>query len=298
MSTGARFPIVGIGASAGGLRALEDLFKTIPADSGMAFVIVTHLAPDRESFLADILARHSDRPLQVARDDQKVEANRIYVLPPNASLTIAEGRLRLAETERGHHERAPIDIFFASLAKDCGEYAVGIILSGSGHDGVLGVKAIKERGGLVMAQASDGATPSFADMPDSAIASGAVDFAVTVEGMAAKLAENARNLRILDGLAELPAPDGGQSDDEAREAVYAVLRAQTGHDFGGYKTRTFLRRVQRRMQAQHCATMADYVGILERQPDEAMALFRDRKAPKHRRLPERIADEQIARPVG
>jgi two-component system CheB/CheR fusion protein len=241
----------------------------------MAFVIVTHLAPDRESFLAEILARHSDLPLQVARDDQKVEANRIYVLPPNASLTIAEGRLRLAETERGHHERAPIDIFFASLAKDCGEYAVGIILSGSGHDGVLGVKTIKERGGLVMAQASDGSTPSFADMPDSAIASGAVDFAVTVEGMAPKLAENARNLHILDGLTEQSAPDRSQSDDEAREAVYAALRAQTGHDFGGYKTRTFMRRVQRRMQVHHCVTMADYVGLLERQPDEAMALFRD-----------------------
>lgn len=275
MSAAAPFPIVGIGASAGGLHALEDFFKHVPAQPGMAFVVLTHLAPDRDSYLTEILARHTELPVQVATDDQKVEINRVYVLPPNASLTIAGGRLRLNEAEPGCHERSPIDVFFASLAKDCGEYAVGIILSGSGHDGVLGVKAIKEQGGLVLAQASGGSPPSFADMPDSAIASGVVDFAVAVEGMAAKLEENARNLQLLDVLAEKTGSSEGEADKKAQEAIYALLRAQTGHDFGGYKTRTFLRRVQRRMQTHHCATVADYVGVLERQPEEATALFRD-----------------------
>ncbi len=274
MPTAARFPIVGIGASAGGLRALEDLFKTIPADAGMAFVIVTHLAPDRESFLSDILARHTELVVEVARDGARVAPDHVYVLPPKASLTIAEGLLRLREFEPGRHERTPIDVFFASLAQDCGEYSVGVVLSGSGHDGVLGVKAIKERGGLVLAQASDGSGPGFADMPDSAIASGLVDFAVPVDAMAAKLVENARGFETLDRLVENQ-PAGDRAIIGAREAIYAGLRAQTGHDFSGYKTRTFMRRVQRRMQVNRCDNLADYVKLLQGQPDEATALFRD-----------------------
>jgi two-component system, chemotaxis family, CheB/CheR fusion protein len=276
MRTDAPFPIVGIGASAGGLRALEDFFKTIPAQPGMAFVVVTHLAPDRESFLTDILARHTDLPVHVACDGQKVEQDAVYVLPPNASMTIAGGLLRLRQTEPGEHERNPIDVFFASLAEDCGEYSVGMVLSGSGHDGVLGVKAIKELGGLVLAQSSGGSGPGFADMPDSAIASGLVDFAVPVEAMAPLLEENARGFTQIDRLAGAR-PSGDQHEVENEECgqIYAILRAQTGHDFSGYKTRTFLRRVQRRMQVHHCEALADYVGLLQRQPDEAPALFRD-----------------------
>jgi two-component system CheB/CheR fusion protein len=201
MKIDAPFPVVGIGASAGGLRALEDFFKALSANPGMAFVIITHLAPDRESFLTDILARHTSLSVEVAHEAQLVEQDSVYVLPPNASLTIANGLLRLRETEPGRHERNPIDVFFASLAQDCCEYAVGIILSGSGHDGVLGVKAIKEQGGLVLAQAADDSGPGFAGMPDSAIASGLVDFAVPVDSMAAKLMENARSFEKLDGLA-------------------------------------------------------------------------------------------------
>lgn len=272
MPSDSRFPIVGIGASAGGLRALEDFFRAIPSHPGMAFVVVTHLAPDRESFLTDILARRTDLRVEVAHDGQRVEPDGIYVLPPHASLTIAGGVLRLRQTDQGQHERAPIDVFFASLAQDRGEYAVGVVLSGSGHDGVLGVKAIKEHGGLVLAQASDGSGPGFADMPDSAIASGLVDFAVPVDAMAEKLAENAHSVQMLDRLDESPSDD---AIADAREAIYAILRAQTGHDFGGYKTRTFLRRVQRRMEVHHCAALADYVVVLRRQPEEATALFHD-----------------------
>jgi two-component system CheB/CheR fusion protein len=276
MKSDAPFPVVGIGASAGGLRALEDFFKAVPDDSGMAFVVITHLAPDRASFLTDILARHTGTAVEAACDDKKVEPNRIYVLPPNASLTIADGRLRLRETEPSSHERNPIDVFFSSLALDCGERAVGVILSGSGHDGVLGVKAIKEQGGLVLAQAEGPSGPGFPGMPDSAIASGLVDFAIPLEAMAEKLAENARNLDVVDILARKQLKgDDDRANSDAREAIYAVLRAQTGHDFSGYKTRTFIRRVQRRMQVHHCEALADYARLLQRKPEEATALFRD-----------------------
>ncbi|HEY8125350.1 MAG TPA: chemotaxis protein CheB [Methylocystis sp.] len=275
MASESPFPIVGIGASAGGLRALEQFFETVTADLGMAFVIITHLAPDRESFLTDILARHTSLTVHVASDGQKVEPNSVYVLPPNASLTISGGALRLRQIEHGHSERSPVDVFFSSLAQECGEYAVGIVLSGSGSDGVLGIKAIKEQGGLVLAQSSDGTQPSFSGMPDSAIASGLVDFAVPVEDMAAKLAENRQSIGLVDALAGNGAPVGDHPDAKSIEMLYAVLRTQMGHDFSGYKKRTFIRRVHRRMQINHCDTLKGYVDLLQRDHEEPARLFRD-----------------------
>ncbi len=275
MSKDEQFPIVGVGASAGGLRALEILFKDMPAEPGMAFVVITHLAPDRESMLTEILARHAAMPVISAQNGQEVEPNRIYVLPPASILSIKDRRLQLREMDAPHHERTPIDIFFSSLAQDCGEYAVGVVLSGSGRDGVLGVKAIKEHGGVTLAQSSDSTGPGFAGMPESAIASGLVDFAIPADAMAAKLMENARGLDALDGSPEGRGPSGDDEAADAREAIYAVLRAQAGHDFSGYKTRTFMRRVFRRVQARHCDDLSGYVDLLRREPDEAMALFRD-----------------------
>lgn len=275
MITDGRFPIVGVGASAGGLKALESLFKGMPAEPGMAFVVITHLAPDRESLLGEILSRHAAMPIVSARDGQAVEPNRIYVLPPNSILSIKDRRLQLREMEAPHHERTPIDIFFSSLAADCGEYSVGVVLSGSGRDGVLGVKAIKEHGGVTLAQSSDSSGPGFSGMPQSAIASGLVDFAIPADAMAAKLIENAHGLDALDGSAGRASSITEEAADEAREAIYAIIRSQAGHDFSGYKTRTFMRRVFRRVQARHCDDLAGYVDLLRREPDEAMVLFRD-----------------------
>jgi two-component system CheB/CheR fusion protein len=275
MNKVAPFPIIGVGASAGGLRALESFFKPLPANPGMAFVIITHLAPDRDSLLTEILARHSAMPVEVAQDGMLVEPNKVYVLPPNAILTMSEGRLRLRAGNPAQHERAPIDIFFTSLARDCGEYAVGVVLSGSGSDGTLGVRAIKEMGGLTLAQAADASGPGFADMPKSAIASGVIDFAVPVDAMAAKLIDNALSFDALDKLAKEPAPgDDDHAAADARQTIYAILRAQTGHDFSGYKTRSFTRRVHRRMQVTKCEALADYVALLNRQPEEAELLLR------------------------
>jgi len=276
MNPDSSFPIVGVGASAGGIQALESLFRAMPADPGMSFVVIMHLAPDRKSLLTDILARHAKLSVVVARDGQELEKDKIYVMPPAAILTIAGARLRLIATDPAHHERSPIDVFFSALARDRGEYAVGIVLSGSGSDGVLGIKAIKEHGGVTLAQASDASGPGFGGMPGSAIASGLVDFAVPVDAMAAKLIEIMHEIAEPDDLAADPRPN---EDDavvlDARQAIYSILRDHAGHDFSGYKTKTFMRRVHRRMQIQQCGKITDYVERLRRAPDEATALFRD-----------------------
>ena len=166
-------------------------------------------------------------------------------------------------------------MFFSSLAQDCGEYAVGIVLSGSGSDGVLGIKAIKEQGGLVLAQSSNSTEPIFSGMPDSAIASGLVDFAVPVEDMAAKLSANRQSIGLVDALAGNGAPVGDHPDAKSIEMLFAVLRTQMGHDFSGYKKRTFIRRVHRRMQINHCDTLKGYVDLLQRDHEEPARLFRD-----------------------
>ena len=174
-------PIVGIGASAGGVEALEAFFRAMPADNGMGFVIVTHLPPDRDSLLAEIIGRASHMPVVNARDGQLVEAQHVYVLPPGATLTIAAGRLRLRHIAAANRERTPIDVFFTSLAEDQGERAIGIVLSGGGSDGTLGLKTIKENGGLTVAQGTNLTRPRFADMPGNAVAAGFVDLVLPVE---------------------------------------------------------------------------------------------------------------------
>jgi two-component system, chemotaxis family, CheB/CheR fusion protein len=166
-----RFPIVGVGASAGGVEALEALFRPMPAEPGMAFVVIIHLGPKHESMLAEIIARYTAMPVHPIRDGDAVAINHIYVLRHEASLTITGGRLRLIEPAATRRERNPIDIFFSALAEDQGEAAIGIVLSGGGSDGTLGVKAIKERGGLTLAQVTDrNIAPQFSSMPSTAIA--------------------------------------------------------------------------------------------------------------------------------
>ena len=162
LDDGLAFPVVGIGASAGGLKALESFFRATSPAPGMAFVVVMHLAPDRPSLLPEILARHTDMKVEAARDGQVVEKDKVYVLPPNAILTISKGILQLQTADVVQHQRSPIDVFFSSLAYDRREYAVGVILSGSGSDGVLGVKAIKTNCGITIAQAK---IPRARDLP-------------------------------------------------------------------------------------------------------------------------------------
>ena len=263
------FPIVGVGASAGGVEALEYLFNAMPPDPGVAFVIITHVAPQRESLLPEILARDTRMPVLIAERDQEVHPNHVYVAPAGAVLDIRKGRLGVrAGTE--HRERTPIDTFFAALAEDQGEYAIGIVLSGAGSDGTLGIKAIKEHGGLTLAQAADHSGPRHASMPESAIASGLVDLAVPVETMPEQLAAYLRSFDILDK--EVDKEAGAET---SRKAICEILLDHTGHDFSGYKTRTFYRRIERRMQILQIPSLPAYVDRLREDPGEVNTLFGD-----------------------
>jgi two-component system, chemotaxis family, CheB/CheR fusion protein len=258
-------PIVGIGASAGGVEALEQLFRAVPADNGLAFVVVTHLPPDRESLLVEILGRAARMPVVEAKDGERIAAEHVYVLPPSAILTIRGGRLRLRRTGPADRERAPIDVFFNSLAADQGEHAIGVVLSGSGHDGTLGIKAIKENGGLTIAQGTNVSRPRFTEMPASAVAAGFVDLELPVENIPERIIAYIRNWGAFD-----PEKPG-----DALAKIHGLLRSRTGYDFSEYKERSFQRRVQRRMQVVQTRNLKDYADRLEREPDEVHALFRD-----------------------
>jgi two-component system CheB/CheR fusion protein len=271
-----RTPIIGVGASAGGVEALEGFFGGIPEEPGFGVVIVTHLSPDRESHLQEILARHTALSVQSVKHDVEVKANCVYVLSAEALVGIEKGRLQVRDAPVVRRERKPIDIFLSALAKDLGEYSGAVILSGGDGDGALGVKAVKERGGITLAQIANGDGPSHPGMPDSAISTGFVDFAVPAHEMGAKLVEFAHSLKLLDGLAaDEKSATERVMDQGAREDIYAILRNQVGHDFSGYKPRTFLRRVQRRMQVAQLATIESYIEHLRQDQREVHALFRD-----------------------
>ena len=268
------FPVVGIGASAGGIEALEAFFRPLPASCGMAFVVVTHLNPNHHSLLATVVARFTDMPVRNAEDGAVIGPGEVWVMPENVTLGIRDGRLRVARPDPDHRERKPIDLFLTSLALDRGDQAVGIILSGGDGDGTVGIKAIKEHGGLTMAQVVGDNGPRHPDMPLSAIATGVVDFALPVEEMGQRL------MLLLEGLRRFEDGLAGKESDAAylartQKAVYAVLRNRIGHDFSGYKSRTFNRRVYRRMQVLQIDSLDTYLDRLGRDQNEAVALFRD-----------------------
>ncbi|MER8534075.1 PAS domain-containing protein [Mesorhizobium sp. M1005] len=233
-----RFPIVGVGASAGGIPAMEGLFKGLTGGTGMAFVVVTNLSPERESLLHDVIARYTGMPVIVAEEGMAVQPDQVYVMPQNVVLTIRKGALSLRRPNTLNRERKPIDIFFRALAEDQGEYAIGIILSGGDSDGTLGARAIKEHGGLTIAQASDGSGARNPDMPQSAISSGLIDIAAPAEEIGAKLQAFGRGFNVLNGLAE----GGGEHKadmDRAADELDPTLRGHSGHDFSSLKTKTF-----------------------------------------------------------
>ena len=264
--------IVGIGASAGGLAAFKKFLASTPADTGMAFVLVQHLDPHHKSLLVELLGAHSPIPVVAATDGLAVKENCVFVIPPNATLTIKDGVLRLTAPAPAREHRRPIDTFFASLAEDCVERAVGIVLSGVGSDGTIGIRTIKEHGGLTLAQAE---TDSIAmlGMPSSAAATGLVDYVVPVEAMPGKLTDYYTHL---NNVAEWKDGDGHRRGlHEHLEKITSLLHAHSEHDFSGYKEPTLMRRVQRRMQVLHIDGAADYVGRLQIDKSEIGALFRD-----------------------
>jgi two-component system CheB/CheR fusion protein len=274
MAESESFAVAGIGASAGGVEALEAFFREIPADSGLAYVVVTHLGPDHVSLLPEIIARATTLPVAPIDDGQAVIPDHVYVLAPRGIVTFADGRLRLRDIAAAQRERNPIDLFFASLAEDRHEWAVGVVLSGAGSDGTLGIKAIKEHGGLAAAQGVDGSRPRYSSMPESAIASGLVDIVAPVEKLPAKLIAYARSL---GGLSSLITANDREAEQTAasRLAVCQILRNRTGHDFSGYKPATMLRRMWRRMKVLQLDSLEQYVQRLREDTDEAPLLFRD-----------------------
>ncbi len=270
MAKGDAVRVVAIGASAGGIEAFRAFFESMPGDTGMAFVVVLHLAVDRKSLLAEIISRWTSMTVSEAQDAGRLEPNQVYVIPPGFAATMRQGRLHLRPfLPDAPRETTPIDGFFDSLASDMGESAVGIVLSGTGHDGALGLKAIKARGGLTLAQGTDGTAPQHEGMPHSAIATGAVDVIVPVQDMPRVLMA-AR----ADGDANAASLQAAQVDT-FRRAICDILQSRLGHDFSQYKDKTFLRRVERRMQVLNLPRLSDYVSRLERDRDETVLLFRD-----------------------
>jgi two-component system, chemotaxis family, CheB/CheR fusion protein len=261
-------PIVGMGASAGGLEAFERFFSRMPADSGLAFVLVPHLDARHKSAMTDLLKRYTAMPVVEIADGMAVEANRVHIIPPNGTLTIEGASLRVA-TPRALGNT--IDTFLRSLAEDQHENAIGVILSGSGSDGTLGIKAIKEHGGLAVAQTSP--SSRFDSMPHSAVATGLVDYVLPVEEMPERLVEYARHLATLrDRKSAEALLEGGR---KSLVRIYTLLRSKTGHDFSRYKDSTFVRRVQRRMQIAQVASVAAYIELMRKDPRETELLFRD-----------------------
>jgi two-component system CheB/CheR fusion protein len=262
-------PIVGIGASAGGIDALQHFFRAVPADCGIAFVVVQHLAPDFPSNLPALLSRISPLPVEPVSEDVEVEAGTVYVIPPNTTLTLKDCRLHLGLPDEPRGQRYPIDSFLLSLAGDQGENAACVILSGTGSDGTIGLRAIKEYGGLTLAQSD----AEYDGMMRSAVATGLVDFVLPAEELPAKLVDYFRHLGIVGGK---KGPDGvRQETTDHLTQIAALIRARTGNDFKDYKDKTVARRVDRRMQVLQIDDMQDYIDLLRSNPREIDLLFQD-----------------------
>ena len=262
-------PVVGIGASAGGLEAFTQLLGALPTDTGMAFVLVQHLEPKHDSVLTALLARATPMPVTEIRDSMRVEPNHIYVIPANADLTLVNGTLHIVGRRAAAGRHLPIDYFLRSLAETQGPRAVGVILSGTASDGTAGIKAIKEEGGITFAQEPESAR--FDGMPRSAIATGCVDFVLEPERIAKELARIVRHpfagLVPLQAIPALPAHE----DEWAR--LFRLLRTNTGVDFRLYKKSTIKRRLARRMAVAKADTLSAYRKILEKNQAELDALF-------------------------
>jgi two-component system CheB/CheR fusion protein len=263
---------VGIGASAGGIEAFKGFFENMPPDSGMAFVVILHLPADRKSLLPEILGRWTRMPVVEAKDGCPVEPNTIYLPPSGIVVTLHNGRLYPHRTNLdGPRELTPIDMFFNSLATEMKEEAIGVVLSGSGSDGTLGLKAIKTCGGLTLAQGADGTGPQHAQMPASAIAAGTVDIVAPVEAIPANIVRVTATRRDAAASSSL----SREHIDETRLAICGIVQRQIGHDFSGYKEKTFLRRVERRMQVRGIPTLTGYAALLQAESEEVTNLFRD-----------------------
>jgi len=271
--------IVGIGASAGGLEALEQFLARVPAKSGLAFVVIQHLDPTQKAMLAELLQRVTSLRVREAVEQIRVEANHVYVIPPNAELSVTQGVLHVMPPSEPRGLRLPVNVLFSSLARDQGASAIGVVLSGMGSDGTLGLQALKTVGGLAVVQEPSSA--QFDSMPRSAIAAGCADIVALPADMPARiLACISPDGDSRSPIAE-PGPDPTPTDEpfDARadtiETVIGLLRQKTRHDFSLYKPSTLNRRIERRMAIHGLAALAEYVHFLRRNPQEIDLLFKE-----------------------
>ncbi len=266
------FPIIGIGASAGGLSAFEAFFSGIPtnAEPGMAFVLVQHLAPDHKSILTELIRRYTRMEVFEVEDGMTVKVNCAYIIPPNRDMAYINGTLQLLEPTAPRGRRLPIDYFFRSLAQDQRERAICIVLSGTGSDGALGVRAIKGEGGMAMVQNPE--STEYDGMPRSAIATGLVDYILPPAEMPSQLITY---ISQAFGQGWFPVESAAPRSDDALKKIFLLIRAQTGHDFSQYKPSTINRRVMRRMVLHQIVRLDEYVRFLQQNPAEVEVLFRD-----------------------
>jgi two-component system CheB/CheR fusion protein len=306
------FPIVGIGASAGGLEAFTQLLQPLPSDPGLAFILVQHLDPTRESMLPELLSRVTPMLVQQVQDGMEVQPNQVYVAPPQADVVISNRVLRLISRPGTRGLHMPIDVFFRSLANDQGPHAVGIVLSGAGSDGALGLQAIKEHGGLSFVQ--DERTATFAGMPHSAIMHGSIDFILAPQDMAEELMQIAQHPYVADSL-EADKEESTSlpllSDREAWGQILKLLHRVKGINFTAYKPSTIQRRIARRMALHNMQQPGDYVRYLLSNREELEALYHDLfikvtsffrdpdsfEALKREILPRLMVDRPVHRPL-
>ncbi|MFO0948891.1 MAG: chemotaxis protein CheB, partial [Planctomycetota bacterium] len=269
-SAASPFHVVGLGASAGGLEALESFFEHMPADAGMAFVVVQHLSPDFKSLMDELLSRRTEIAIHRVEDGMAVEPNAIYLIPSKKEMVISGGRLLLTDKDPATGLSLPIDTFLRSLAQDLGERSIGIVLSGTGSDGSRGVRAIHEAGGLVIVQSEE--TARFDGMPRSAIETGVADLVLPPGIMAQALLDHVRHpVHGSNG----PNSRSKLVSETGMNAVYGLLRAEFGIDFSHYKPNTVLRRIDRRLQLNRSVDLEEYVTQLRDNPVELNALYKD-----------------------
>ncbi|HJC40231.1 MAG TPA: PAS domain-containing protein [Candidatus Intestinimonas pullistercoris] len=267
--------VIGIGASAGGLEALQQLFSCMPPNSGLSFVVVQHLSPDYKSLMADILSKHTEMPVYQAENGMAVEADTVYLIPPKKFMTIQEGRLVLSDYAPASLNH-PIDVFFASLAEEKKEHSIVVILSGTGTDGTNGVKLVKEHGGLVIAQAPESA--KFDGMPRSVINTGLADFVLFPEEIAEEVLNFSNTpalLRPLRSDSPMYEEDTLFSEEETLSHIYTILKNASGIDFTYYKRTTILRRIERRMLVTHTSTLAEFARLLGDNTEEVQILVKE-----------------------
>jgi two-component system, chemotaxis family, CheB/CheR fusion protein len=271
LSESSQFPIVGVGASAGGLEAFTQLFKYLPADPGMAFVLIQHLAPAHESMLTGLLSKAISMPVKEVKDGMTVEPNNVYVIPPDSEMVIFQGILHLTPREEVRGQHMPVDSFLRSLAQDRRNNAIAVIMSGTGSDGSIGIRSVKGEGGIVFAQDE---TAKYNGMPKSAIDTGCVDFVLPPDKIAAELLRIRRHpylasVRRGETVRIIPA------EENDLNKVFIMLRSAKGVDFTSYKPSTIMRRVNRRMLLQKIEGIEEYVVYLKQNPSEIETLYQD-----------------------